>query len=355
MSKPMKNETRLMQLPGLADVHVHLRVPGGELKEDYLTGSAAALAGGFTSLMAMPNTTPPIITLQDWQAAQKKANAESLCDVALFAGASTKYIEGLPELGCYAPALKLYMDLTYGELRVDGLDNLARIAQLWPHEKVLALHAEGDSVKTGIDLAAKFHRRVHFCHISRKEEIEWIAAAKKQGLSVTCEVTPHHLFLNEDDAKRLGPLGDMRPRLAKQSDVNALWAHINSTIDCVASDHAPHTLSEKQDCENPPPGVPGLESTLPLMLTAAAEGRLSYERLVILLAVNPRRIYGLPAQQDTWVEVDPRASYSFPDHDLYTKSGWSPFSGFPVQGRIQKVVLRGKEVVRDGIVLDYLR
>jgi dihydroorotase len=351
----MKNPTRMMRLPGLADVHVHLRVPGGEHKEDYRTGSAAALAGGFTTLMAMPNTAPPIITLQDWQTARKKAKAESLCDVALFAGASIAGVGGLPELGRYAPALKLYMDLTYGELRVEGLDNLARIAQLWPREKVLALHAEGDSVKIGLDLAAKFHRRVHFCHISRKEEIEWIAIAKKQGLSVTCEVTPHHLFLNEDDAKRLGPLGDMRPRLAKQSDVNALWAHINSTIDCVASDHAPHTLLEKQNCENPPPGVPGLESTLPLLLTAAAEGRLSYERLVTLLAINPRRIYGLPEQQDTWVEVDPRATYGFPDHDLYTKCGWSPFSGFPVKGRIHKVVLRGKEVVNDGIVWDYQR
>jgi dihydroorotase len=346
----MKNKTGRMVLPGMADIHVHLRVPGGELKEDYRTGSSAALAGGITTLMAMPNTVPPIITMEDWQTAQKKANAESLCDVAVFAGASLIGMDGLPELGCHAPALKLYMDQTYGELCVDGLDNLARIAQLWPPEKVLALHAEGDSVKIGLDLAAKYHRRVHFCHISRKEEIEWIAAAKKQGLSVTCEVTPHHLFLNENDAKRLGSLGDMRPRLAKQSDVDALWEHINSTIDCVASDHAPHTLAEKQNSENPPPGVPGLESTLPLLLTAAAEGRLSYERLVTLLAVNPRRIYGLPVQQDTWVEVDSQTSYLFPDHDLYTKCGWSPFSGFPVRGRIRKVVLRGKEVVKDGIV-----
>lgn len=346
----MINKAKLMILPGMADVHVHLRVPGGELKEDYHTGSAAALAGGITSVMAMPNTAPAITTLEDWQTAQKKANAESLCDVVLFAGASITSMNELPELSRHAPALKLYMDMTYGELRVQGIDNLARIAQLWPPEKVLALHAEGDNVRTGLNLAAKYHRRIHFCHISRKVEIEWIAAAKKQGLLVTCEVTPHHLFLNEDDAKHLGPLGDMRPRLAKQSDVDALWEHINSTIDCVVSDHAPHTLSEKQNSENPPPGVPGLESTLPLLLTAAAAGRLSYERLVTLLAVNPRRIYGLPEQQDTWVEVDPQTSYRFPDHDLYTKCGWSPFYGFPVQGRIRKVVLRGKEMVKDGIV-----
>ncbi|MCJ7519535.1 MAG: amidohydrolase family protein [Anaerolineaceae bacterium] len=351
----MKIKKGLMILPGMADVHVHLRVPGGEHKEDYRTGSAAALAGGITSLMAMPNTTPPILTLEGWQAAQKKANDESLCDVALFAGASVTCMNSLPELSRHAPALKLYMDLTYGELRVDGIENLEQIAQLWPREKVLALHAEGESVKTGLGLAAKYNRRVHFCHISRKDEIEWIAEAKHQGVPVTCEVTPHHLFLNESDARRLGPLGDMRPRLARLSDVDALWAHINTTIDCVASDHAPHTLAEKQNSENPPPGVPGLESTLPLLLMAAAESRISYERLVALLAVNPRQIYGLPEQPDTWVEIDPMASYVFPDHSLYTKCGWSPFTGITVKGRIRKVVLRGKEVAKDGIVHQFVR
>lgn len=351
----MKKATGLLQLPGMADVHVHLRVPGGEHKEDYRTGSAAALAGGFTTLMAMPNTKPPICTLPDWLIAQQKASAESLCEVLVFAGASKTHKGELSALGHHAIALKLYLDLTYGELQVEGWADISQIAQLWPRRKVLALHAEGDSVKTGIDLAEKYHRRVHFCHVSRKEEIEWIARAKQWGLPVTCEVTPHHLFLNEEDAKRLGPLGDMRPRLARQSDVDALWAHINTTIDCVASDHAPHTLLEKQDKHNPPPGVPGLESTLPLLLTAASEGRLSYERLINLLAVNPRRIYGLSAQPASWVEVDPQSNYLFPDHDLYTKCGWSPFSGLPVRGRIRRVVLYGKEVVKDGVVHQYVR
>ncbi len=339
-----------MKLPGMADVHVHLRVPGGEQKEDYRTGSAAALAGGFTTLMAMPNTTPPIISIEDWQAASMKAASESLCDVSVFVGASVSNIEKLPEISKFAPALKLYLDLTYGDLKVEGQENLERIGRLWPREKVLALHAEGDSIITGLELAEKFHRRIHFCHISRKEEIEWIADAKRRGLLVTCEVTPHHLFLTEADASLLGPLGDMRPRLARQSDVDALWSHIDTTIDCIASDHAPHTLAEKQRQGNPPPGVPGLESTLPLLLTAAADGRLSYERLVELLATNPRRIYSLPAQPDTWVEVDRISKYQFPDHPLYTKCGWSPFSGASMTGRILKVVYKRKEVYSKGIV-----
>lgn len=342
-----------MKLPGMVDVHVHLRVPGGEHKEDFRTGSAAALAGGVTTVLAMPNTHPPIVSVNDWNIAQEKALSESLCDVFMYAGASAAHLDQLPELGERAVALKLYMDQTYGPLRVEGLHALSAVAQRWPRHKVLAAHAEGPSVAVGIALAAAYDRPVHFCHVSRKEEIELIAAAKQRGLPVTCEVTPHHLFLTAADADRLGPLGDMRPTLAEQQDVDALWEHIHTTIDCVATDHAPHTLDEKNRPENPPPGIPGLESALPLMLTAAAQGRLPYERVVELMYTNPRKIFDLPEQPETWIEVDPEAKYVFPDHPLYTKCGWSPFSGFEMQGRIRKVVFKGREVVRDGEVLPY--
>jgi len=342
-----------MKLPGLVDVHVHLRVPGGEHKEDFRTGSAAALAGGVTTVLAMPNTHPPIVSVNDWNIAQEKASSESLCDVFMYAGASAEHLDQLPLLGERAVALKLYMDLTYGTLRVEGLRALSEVARRWPRHKVLAAHAEGHSVAVGVALAAAYNRPVHFCHVSRKDEIELIAAAKQQGLPVTCEVTPHHLFLSAADLDRLGPQGDMRPTLAEQRDVDALWDHINTTVDCVATDHAPHTLDEKNQSDNPPPGIPGLESALPLMLTAAAEGRLSYERVTELMYTNPRRIFALPEQPETWIEVDPDVKYVFPDHPLYTKCGWSPFSGFQMRGKIRKVVFKGREVVRDGEVLHY--
>jgi len=276
-----------------------------------------------------------------------------------------------------APALKVYLNDTYGPLRVEGIEALRRIVQAWPASKPIAVHAEGDAVAVAIAMAALYQRHMHICHVSRRDEIELIADAKARGLDVTCEVTPHHLFLTEADAPRLGPLGDMRPRLTSQEDVDALWEHINTTIDCVASDHAPHTLEEKgflrgadsvitplgeQNPERigsdasplsspPPPGVPGLESTLPLLLTAAAEGRLTYERILALLYTNPRRIYNLPEQPDTWIEVDAHASYTFPDHPLYTKCGWSPFEGHRMTGRLTRVFYKGKEVYRDGKVL----
>jgi carbamoyl-phosphate synthase/aspartate carbamoyltransferase/dihydroorotase len=342
-----------MILPGLVDIHVHLRTPGGEHKEDFRTGSAAALAGGFTLLLAMPNTQPPLVTLESWQSAQTQAQSESLCDVFLYAGASANDIDQLPNLAEHAPSLKIYMDQTYGPLNVRGLMNLMHIFEIWPASKPISVHAEGESVALAIGLAATYKKHVHICHVARKSEIELIAQAKTNGLPVTCEVTPHHLFLTDADAARLGPYGDMRPTLGTLQDQQALWQHLDSTIDCIASDHAPHTREEKEHPEGSPPGVPGLESTLPLMLTAAAQGRLNYTRLIELLSTNPRRIFNLPEQPDTLIEIDPSAKYNFPEHLLYTKCGWSPFSGMPMTGRIQRVVLRGQEVVRDGIVLNF--
>ena len=242
-----------LMLPGLVDVHTHLRVPGGEHKEDFTTGTAAALAGGITTVLAMPNTSPPLTTPAVLEETLQKAQRSILCDVGLFAGASPEQIEGVIELSRYTVALKIYLNDTFGPLRVEDLPTLNACFRLWPRQKLIAMHAEGQSVAVGIGLAAAYQRPVHFCHISRKEEIELIAAAKAQRLPVTCEVTPHHLFLTEADAERLGPLGDMRPRLATAKDVAALWAHIHSTIDCIATDHAPHTLEEKQS-DSPPPG-----------------------------------------------------------------------------------------------------
>lgn len=336
-----------LTLPGLIDVHTHLRVPGGEHKEDFTTGTAAALAGGITTVLAMPNTTPPLTRPSVIEATLEKAQPVIFCDVGLFAGASPEQIDRLPELAPYTAALKIYLNDTFGPLRVEDLPTLNTCFQNWPRQKIIAMHAEGQSVAVGIGLAAAYQRSVHFCHISRRAEIELIAAAKEQGLPVTCEVTPHHLFLTEADAERLGPLGDMRPRLAAQADVDALWQHINTTIDCIATDHAPHTLAEKES-GTPPPGVAGLETSLPLMLTAVRRNRLTLERLIELMSTNPRRIFNLPPQPDTFIEIDPNAEYILSNENLHTKCGWTPFAGMSVTGRVRRVVLRGGEVFKDG-------
>jgi dihydroorotase len=340
----------LIRLPGLADVHTHLRVPGGEHKEDFFTGTAAALAGGVTTLLAMPNTSPPLSTPEVVRETHQKAQRAILCDVGLFAGASPAQIELLSQLAPYCVALKIYLNDTFGPLRVEDLPTLQTCFESWPRQKLIAMHAEGPNVAIGIGLATSYHRPVHFCHISRRDEIELIAAAKAQGLPVTCEVTPHHLLLTQADGESLGPWGYMRPTLSSEEDVAALWTHINSTIDCIATDHAPHTRTEKSG-ENPPPGVAGLETSLPLMLTAVHDGRLSIERLVELMATNPRRIYNLPQQPDTYVEVDTRREYVLRNEQMQTKCGWTPFDGWRAVGGVERVVLHGQEVFANGQVL----
>jgi len=336
-------------LPGLIDVHTHLRVPGGEHKEDFRSGTAAALAGGITFVLGMPNTTPPLATVAALDQARVLAARDALCDVGLFAGASAAHIQELPELAPHAAALKIYLNDTFGTLRVDDVPTMVACFQTWPREKLIAMHAEKQSVAVGIGLAATYQRPVHFCHISRRQEIELIADAKMAGLPVTCEVTPHHLFLDESDATRLGPLGDMRPVLGTADDVAALWEHINSTVDCIATDHAPHTLEEKRSA-TPPPGIPGLETALGLMLTAVAQDRITLDRLIELMHSNPRRIYDLPAQPDTAVELDLTPTI-IRSADTFSKCAWTPFDGVEVPGRVARVTLRGEVVFADGRVV----
>ena len=142
---------------------------------------------------------------------------------------------------------------------------------------------------------------------------------------------------------------EVRPRLASQTDVDALWANLD-VIDCFATDHAPHTLEEKVSSQ-PPPGFPGLETALPLLLTAVADGRLSMDDLILRMVTNPRKIFNLPEQAETWVDVDPMAEWEITARDLHSRCGWTPFEGWKVRGRVRRVFIRGQEVFRDGQVL----
>jgi carbamoyl-phosphate synthase/aspartate carbamoyltransferase/dihydroorotase len=163
-------------------------------------------------------------------------------------------------------------------------------------------------------------------------------------------VAPHHLLLTEADLPELGPgRGEVRPRLATAADREALWENL-AVIDIFATDHAPHTLAEK-DGPNPPPGFPGLETALPMLLTAVHASRLTIDDLVLRMHTNPRRIFHLPEQPETWIEVDEDAQWEIRGSDLYTRCAWTPFEGWPVRGRVRRVVLRGVEAYRDGQVL----
>lgn len=339
----------LTRLPGLIDPHVHLRDPGGAQKEDFSTGTAAALAGGFTVVLDMPNN-PGFPITSPGALSRKIAATEGrlLCDVGLYYGAGVANLHTYHEVAPEVFALKLFLDHTTGDLKIESLETIRDIMLAWPRRKPLCVHAEDRSVAMMLGLVPAVGRGVHFCHISKKVEIELIRDAKERGLPVTCEVAPHHLYLTEEDLPRLGALGIMKPPLGRPQDVAALWANLD-IVDAIATDHAPHTLVEKGG-ENPPFGVPGLETSLPLMLTAVHNGKLTLDRLVELMYTSPRRIFNIPQQPDTYIEVDTERKWRITNEQLYTKCGWTPFDGMPVVGAVETVVLRGRQVVKEGRV-----
>jgi dihydroorotase-like cyclic amidohydrolase len=339
-----------MKLPGLIDVHVHMREPGAEYKEDWASGTAAALAGGFTAVLAMPNTQPPITNEMSLSLALGAGRQKARCDFAQFLGAGPENAAVTPALSQKAAGLKMYLDQTYGPLRLDDMTLWRDHLSQWPAEAPIAVHAEGRSIAAIILAASFFNRSIHLCHVSTREEILLIKAAKQKGLKVTCEVTPHHLFLSVEDASHLGDgRSEVRPRLATQADREALWDNLE-VIDCFATDHAPHTLAEK-DGPNPPPGFPGLETAFPLLFTAVSQGRLSLEDLLARMVTNPRRIFSIPEQPQTWIEIDKKAKREIGSENFYTRCDWTPFAGWKTVGQITRVVLRGNEAFRDGRVL----
>lgn len=339
-----------MNLPGLIDPHVHLREPGATHKEDWDSGSAAALAGGFTAVLAMPNTQPPITDASSLSLALQAARSKARCDYAQYLGAGAHNAADLPPLAPQAAGLKMYLDQTYGPLRLDDMSLWMAHFASWPRHLPIVAHAEGRSLAAVMLMAAIFERPLHLAHVSTREEILLIRAAKEKGYPVTCEVTPHHLFLTQNDISSIGSgRAEVRPRLASPADRAALWENL-AVIDCFASDHAPHTLAEK-DSAKPPPGFPGLETTLPLLLTAVQEGRLSMEDLLARLVTNPQRIFALPEQPETWIEVDSEARWELRAASMLTRCAWTPFEGWQVRGRLRRVVLRGREVYRDGAIL----
>ncbi len=342
----------LVKLPGMVDVHTHLREPGAVVKEDFLTGTAAALAGGVTLVLDMPNNPIPTLSTSALWQKEKIASQKAVCDYGLIFGASlTDNTAEFAKIKHQVAALKIYLNQTTGNLLINNFSLLAKIFASWSFDKPIMVHAEGESLVKAIALAKRYHKHLHCCHVSLKEEVELLKKAKEKGIRVTAEATPHHLFLTKQDGKKLGPFGLMKPPLASQRDVNALWQALKKgIIDLVATDHAPHTKKEKESGK-PPFGVPGLETALPLLLTAYKEGRLTLEEVIRLYSENPRRIFKLPNQPQTFIEVDLSKKFTIKNENLKTKCGWSPFAGWLVYGQVEKVVLRGKTVYNQGKVL----
>ena len=340
----------LFRLPGLIDVHTHLREPGGMQKEDFETGTKAAIAGGYTQILDMPNNAPPTTTIQALDDKIARAKGRIWCDLGFNFGATRESAKYFKNIYKKAFGLKVYMNQTTGSLLIDKFADQDLIFKSWSGKLPIMVHAQDETVEIAIKLAKKYKKRIHVCHTTANQ-LGSIKKAKQEGILITCEVSPHHLLLSRNDLKRLGPLGIMKPPLLSKADQVKLWGSFD-IIDVISTDHAPHTLGEKYEKWSPKFGVPGLETALPLLLTAVDKGLITRERLTEMMITNPRKIFKLPAQLNTYIEVDLSKKYQISNRGLFAKCGWTPFIGMTGIGKVRKVVIRKETIFSDGKFMD---
>lgn len=341
--------SNIIRLPGLIDIHVHLRDPGQTHKEDFFTGTSAALVGGVTAVFDMPNNLEPIFTYNKILEKIRIARQKSVCDFGLYLGTDGNNSEEFDKAKKLVIGLKVYLNSTTGQLLIENDDLVNLIFQKWPKNKVIVVHAEGEKIDFAINLAKKHKNKLHITHISCKDDLEKVLIARKIGIFITCDTAPHYLFLTENDWFSSGGFGNVKPNLATLQDQKYLWDHIKD-LDCIATDHAPHSRDEKKG-DFPPSGIPGLETMLPLLLTAVEKKRLTLDDVIRLTNTNPQKIFGIKQDVDTYISVDLDEKYKIENKNLKTKCGWSPFDGWEVYGKVKKVFIRGTEVFEDGKIL----
>jgi len=358
-------------LPAMIDVHVHFRDFDQAHKEDWQTGSRAAIKGGVATVMEMPNTEPPTITLE--MIRKKRALAEkSLVNFGLYGGIVEGNIERIEELAQEVDAFKLYMGETTGGLHITDSKLQARIFKIVAQTgKILTAHAqrggrydrdakkiteaEAYDLERAIDMAVRYDTKLHLAHVTTLKGVEMIVKARKDGIDVTCETCPHYLFFTQEDFEKRGAFLKVNPPLASEEDREFLWEEAipKGFIDMIASDHAPHTLEEKTS--KAPAGVPGVETTLPLLLDAVNHKKLTLAKLLELCCVNPARRFGFakkgkiaPDNDADFVIIDMSLRKEVEREELATKCGWSPYEGFLIKGWPVMTIVKGKIYTFEG-------
>ena len=344
-------------LPGMIDVHVHFRQPGFGHKETWETGSKSAAAGGVTTVADQPNTAPPTITADAFDEKLEYAT-QSLVDFGINGGVTSDWDpDSLFQRPLFALGEIFLADST-GEMGIetplfrDALDHAGqRDVPITVHAEDATLfnesakerndadawsayrraRAEIEAIHRACRLAGEHDTSVHIAHTSTPEGID---IASEAGM--TCEVTPHHLYLSRSDLDELGTYGRMNPPLRREKRRQKVYERVaDGTVDMIATDHAPHTSEEKDaDIWSAPSGVPGVETALPLLLADAREGRLSFERVRDLTAKNPADVFGIPekgvvaeGKHADLVLVDPGKTREIRAQNLHTNCDWTPFEG----------------------------
>lgn len=320
-------------LPGIIDPHVHFREPGLVHKEDLFTGSVAAAAGGITTFLDMPNTKPPTITAELLKQKRNLA-AKSVVNYGFHFGAAVDNLDEIMKVRNMVASTKLFMNISTGKMMIEDRNLIEDVFEV---SRIVSVHAEKEKVAEAVAYAKKTKTKLYLCHISLKDEIDFLRKVKNSRIFV--EVTPHHLFLTKADVKKLKSFAEMKPSLKTKKDQNSLWKAIDDGIvDTIGTDHAPHTKQEKKK-KDYPSGVPGCETALALMLNAVNKGKISLPQVVKLMCCNPAKIFRIKNKgkiqigyDADLVIVDMNKKKKVQNKNLFTKCKWSPFNGKILKG-----------------------
>lgn len=351
-------------MPGVIDVHTHMREPGVTYKEDFATGSRACVKAGVTTFYDMPNTVPTTTTEENLLEKKKLASEKSIVNFGIHFGGSkndnVKEIKKVLKNG-EVNTVKIFMNVSTGEMLIEDDEILAKVFE---NSKLVLVHAENEMIDKAIELNKNYGSGLYVCHIPSAEEMKKVINAKKNSdvntkeHPVYAEVTPHHLFLNteiRESTERNKMLLRMKPELREKFDNEFLWEAINrGEVDTIGTDHAPHLISEK--LEKITFGMPGVETSLALMINAYNEGKISLEMIQKLMCENPAKIMKIEKRgklQEGYfadvIVVDTKKEWIVGiDDTIESKCGWTPYENWRLKGKNIMTIVNGEIVYENG-------
>jgi len=346
-------------MPGLFDPHVHFRDPGLTTKEDFLTGTSAAVAGGVTTVFDMPNTIPPATTVAILDEKKNILSKKALCNFGLFIAAGKNNIDELKKAENVA-GIKLFLNHTTGDLKVEDTDLWRAVFNVG---KRVVMHAEGKTFVQAVDiwLDEGAPCQLHLCHAGLKIEIEKVEDVRANypefANKIFVEVTPHHLLLTEKDVDTYGNIAKMLPPLASKEDQTALWKAVeNEEIDFFGTDHAPHTLKDKDAGAF---GIPGIETYFPLLFTEFVKRGWDLRKFAKMTSLNTADIFGIDNKglieegyDADLILIDPEFKGKVEPEKFMSKAKWSPFEGMMIKGQIEKTFVGGSLVFSGGKIVN---